>query len=80
MAHRFVNDKSLAPDDQPFETAEEAFNRAWSAVGQPWLAPASRTQMVQFAGSTKKSTKAQRLGRQLLLRSMLLAGPDAQVM
>jgi len=62
------------------ETPQGAFERAWAAVGQPWLAETSRSGLVAYATGASLSTKQKRVARQLVLRSMILGGPDGQVM
>jgi hypothetical protein len=63
-------------DDVSGETSTLAFDRAWAAVGSPWLAPATRDALRAYAAKTFK-TKRQ---RQVALRALILAGPDGQVM
>jgi uncharacterized protein (DUF1800 family) len=62
------------------ETRPAAYNRAYAAVGQPWLAAGTQTALQSFAASAPGSTSAQRIQRQLALRTLILSGPDAQVM
>ena len=62
------------------ETPQGAFERAWAAVGQPWLAETSRNALIEYATGASLTTKQKRIARQLVLRSMILGGPDGQVM
>ena len=67
-------------DDVIGETAAAAYDRAHAAVGQPWLAPATQTAIRDYAGRAGSSNSKLRKERQLMLRALMLAGPDAQVM
>jgi hypothetical protein len=66
--------------DVPGEVAQAAFDRAYLAVGSPWLAPGTRTQILAAATAMPSKLPTQRLQRQQVLRTLMLAGPDAQVM
>jgi uncharacterized protein (DUF1800 family) len=66
--------------DVPGESAAAAYQRAYAAVGSPWLAAGTQTAIQNFANSASSSTASKRLQRQLALRALILAGPDAQVM
>jgi uncharacterized protein (DUF1800 family) len=66
--------------DVPGETAAAAYQRAYAAVGSPWLAAGTQAAILNFAGAASSSTSSKRLQRQLALRALILAGPDAQVM
>ena len=66
--------------DQPTETPQAAFDRAYAAAGSPWVSAASKANLLDLANRAPKSTVAQRKNRQVVLRTLLLAGPDAQVM
>ena len=67
-------------DDVIGETPAAAYDRAYAAVGQPWLAPATQTAIRDYAGRAGSSNTKLRKERQLMLRALMLAGPDAQVM
>jgi uncharacterized protein (DUF1800 family) len=62
------------------ESPAAAFARAYAAVGSPWLAAGTQAAIQNFANSASSSTSSKRLQRQLALRALILAGPDAQVM
>jgi uncharacterized protein (DUF1800 family) len=62
------------------ETASNAYDRAYAAVGRPWLAPGTQSALRSFAQTTNSATASQRKQRQIALRVLMLAGPDAQVM
>jgi len=62
------------------ETATAAYDRAYAAVGSPWLAPGTQTAIRDYASRAGSSSPKLRKERQLLLRALMLAGPDAQVM
>jgi uncharacterized protein (DUF1800 family) len=66
--------------DVPGETATAAYNRAYAASGQPWLAAGTQTALQSFAAGAGSATAAKRKERQIALRALMLAGPDAQVM
>jgi uncharacterized protein (DUF1800 family) len=62
------------------ETSAQAVQRAHVAVKQPWLSAKSRAALTDLAAHQPSFTADQRVQRQRLLRGLLLAGPDAQVM
>jgi uncharacterized protein (DUF1800 family) len=66
--------------DVPGETAAAAYERAYTAVGSPWLAPGTQTAIRSFAETAGSSDAEKRKERQIALRALMLAGPDAQVM
>jgi uncharacterized protein (DUF1800 family) len=71
---------SVKIDDVPGETASAAFDRAYAAVGRPWLAPGTQTAIRDYAARAGSANQKLRKERQLMLRSLMLAGPDGQVM
>jgi uncharacterized protein (DUF1800 family) len=78
----FISDllaKTTIPD-VPGETASAAYDRAYVAVGQPWLAAGTQNAISSFAQTAPSAGATQRKQRQLALRALMLAGPDAQVM
>ncbi len=66
--------------DVPGETPAAAYDRAYSAVGEPWLAPGTQAALQSFARTAQASETNNRIERQIALRALMLAGPDAQVM
>jgi hypothetical protein len=71
------------PDDQrdvPGETPQQAYDRAYQLVGQPWLAPATIAGIQAYAASAPSGTATQRRIRLRVLRALMLGGPDGQVM
>jgi len=71
----------LAPlADIPGETPAQAYARAYAAVGSPWLSPATQALLQQLAATAPAGRASQRLERQYALRSLMLGGPDGQVM
>ncbi len=66
--------------DVPTESPADAYARAYAACGSPWLAPATQALLATLAAQAPVRTAAQRLERQYALRSLILGGPDAQVM
>ncbi len=66
--------------DVPNETAKQAYDRAYAAVGSPWLAAHTRALIKRYAERAQSSTPERRINRQIALRALILAGPDAQVM
>jgi uncharacterized protein (DUF1800 family) len=67
-------------DDQRGETSSAAYDRAYAAVGSPWLAPQTEATLRSFAQAVPSADSGARIERQLALRTLMLAGPDAQVM
>ena len=49
------------------------------AVGNPWVADATLALLRDYAHRAPQSTPKARIVRQLVLRTFLLGGPDAQV-
>ena len=72
--------KTVKIDDVPGETASAAYDRAFAAVGRPWLAPGTQTAIRDYAARAGSANQKLRKERQLMLRSLMLAGPDGQVM
>ena len=66
--------------DVPGETAAAAYDRAYAAAGRPWLADGTQSALRSFAQTAPSAGASQRKQRQLALRALMLAGPDAQVM
>lgn len=62
------------------ETPAAAYDRAYAAVGSPWLAPGTQSAIHDYATRAGSTNPKLRKERQLLLRALMLAGPDAQVM
>jgi uncharacterized protein (DUF1800 family) len=71
---------NLKIEDVPGESAADAYARAYAATGRPWLAPGTQAALQGFAAAAPSSTADKRVQRQLGLRALILAGPDAQVM
>jgi uncharacterized protein (DUF1800 family) len=74
---------TLQPVDQvdvPGETPQQAYDRAYAAVGQPWLSPATIVSIQAFAATAASTTVTQRRTRLRVLRALMLGGPDGQVM
>ena len=62
------------------ETPQQAFDRAYAAVGKPWLSPGSDARIRDYAVRTAGGSLNQRTTRQRVLRALMLGGPDGQVM
>jgi uncharacterized protein (DUF1800 family) len=62
------------------ETPAQAYDRAYGAVGQPWLSPDTAARIQTYAASAPGNTLTQRRIRQRVLRALMLGGPDGQVM
>jgi uncharacterized protein (DUF1800 family) len=62
------------------ESPAAAYQRAYTAAGSPWLAPGTVAAIQSFAQAAPFSTAQKRVQRQIALRALILAGPDAQVM
>lgn len=67
-------------DDVPGETPGAAYDRAYAAAGNPWLAQGTKNGLRDYANQAKYRSVGDRKQRQLMLRALMLAGPDAQVM
>jgi uncharacterized protein (DUF1800 family) len=66
--------------DVPNETPQAAFDRAFGAVGAPWMSAGTRAAIQDYAGRASVKSSKDRIARQVMLRTLMLAGPDAQVM
>jgi hypothetical protein len=71
---------NVAIPDVPGETPDAAYERAYEATGSPWLAGGTQAAIRSFAQVANTSTVQDRAERQVALRALILAGPDAQVM
>ncbi|MCW2991484.1 MAG: hypothetical protein JWM73_2078, partial [Solirubrobacterales bacterium] len=80
LKHRGYTGSISPPADIPAETALEAYDRAYAAVGSPWLSAGAISTIKTKAAGMAANTAAARAQRQYALRAYLLAGPDAQVM
>ncbi len=69
-----------APEDEASETPLQAFQRAHTAVGRPWLAKGTISSLRYYAANAKAVSANDRIARQRVLRAFMLGGPDAQVM
>lgn len=83
---RFRAVNSLVPDaaidrtDATSETGQQAYDRAYAAVGRPWLAPDSAAKILAYANGTPATSIGARRTRQRVIRALMLGGPDGQVM
>ena len=66
--------------DVPNETPQAAFDRAFGAVGAPWMSAGTRAAIQDYAVRASVKASKDRIARQVMLRTLMLAGPDAQVM
>ena len=66
--------------DVPNETPQAAFDTAFGAVGAPWMSAGTRAAIQDYAGRASVKASKDRIARQVMLRTLMLAGPDAQVM
>jgi uncharacterized protein (DUF1800 family) len=66
--------------DVPNETPQAAFDRAFGAVGAPWMSAGTRAAVQDYAARASVKSSNDRIARQVMLRTLMLAGPDAQVM
>jgi uncharacterized protein (DUF1800 family) len=71
--------KATIADVSP-ETPAAAYARAYAAVLEPWLAPGTQAAILDYANRAGSSTSKLRKERQIMLRALMLAGPDGQVM
>ena len=68
-------------------TPQQAVNRAWHAVGRPWMSPATRAALERMAARAysdlepdQERRRQQRADmRERTLRHLMLSGPDAQL-
>jgi uncharacterized protein (DUF1800 family) len=97
MKNRFHVITYLMRDGAPLEVAdgstpadlspEAAVDRAWNAVGQPWVSGSTRAALVQMAGAAFSDLRPSQAGRrqqradmrERSIRHLLLSGPDAQL-
>jgi hypothetical protein len=90
VTYLMVDDGPLAVKDgaTPVDlSAADAVDRAWKAVGQPWLAGASRRALEEMASNafsdlkSSKDTRFQQRAdmRERALRHLILSGPDAHL-
>ena len=72
----------MAPlTDVPGETPAQAYARAYAACGSPWLSTATQARAgARSPPRLRPPHASQRLERQYALRSLMLGGPDGQVM
>jgi uncharacterized protein (DUF1800 family) len=62
------------------ETPQQAYDRAYAAVGKPWLAPGTVANIAGYSAAAGGANLTARRTRQRVLRSLMLGGPDGQVM
>jgi uncharacterized protein (DUF1800 family) len=74
------SDAVIDRTDATSENAQQAYDRAYAAVGKPWLAPNTVAQITAFAATQPGANIGQRRVRQRVLRALMLGGPDGQVM
>jgi uncharacterized protein (DUF1800 family) len=71
---------NVPPADITTETAQQAFDRAYASVNKPWLAQGTRDSLLAYATAAGATTAALRRQRIYTLQSLMLGGPDGQVM
>jgi len=76
----FTGTQPIDQTDIVGETPQQAFDRAYAAVGKPWLSSATDAQIRDYAARAPGGNLSQRRTRQRVLRSLMLGGPDGQVM
>ena len=74
------NNAAIDAGDVANETPQQAFDRAAAAVGKPWLAPDTAARILDYAARTPGTNRGQRTQRQRVMRTLMLGGPDGQVM
>ena len=72
--------EDLVIDDVLGETPDAAYDRSYAAVGAPWLATSTQAALRDYAKRAPASSAKLRKERQIMLRALILAGPDCQVM
>jgi hypothetical protein len=70
----------MAPPVDHVESAAGAVKRALAELHQPWVAKGSLDVVNDAASRANSGDRGSRLERQRLVRALLLAGPDGQVM
>ena len=80
LSLKYATTPTKAPEDEASETPKQAFKRAHTAVGRPWLAKGTISSLQYYAAHAKAASSGDRIARQRVLRAFMLAGPDAQVM
>lgn len=75
-----VTGQAIDATDVANETPQQAYDRAFEAVNRPWLASDTRTRLLDYATRAPAGSISQRRTRQRVLRSLMLGGPDGQVM
>lgn len=80
LSLRYATLPTKAPEDEPAETPKQAFARAHTAVGRPWVGRGSKSSLLYYAAKARNTSANDRVARQRVLRAFLLGGPDAQVM
>jgi hypothetical protein len=71
---------ALPPADIATETPQAAFDRAYASVNRPWLSAGTRTHLMTYATSAPATSAALRRQRFYTLQTLMLGGPDGQVM
>ncbi len=66
--------------DVPNETPAAAVDRAYGAIGSPWMSAGTRAAILDYSNRASAKASKDRIARQVMLRTLMLAGPDAQVM
>jgi uncharacterized protein (DUF1800 family) len=80
LSLKYATTPTKAPEDEASETPKQAFRRAHTAVGRPWMAKGTISSLQYYAAHAKAASPGDRIARQRVLRAFMLAGPDAQVM
>ena len=65
---------------RPRRNAARGLRPAFAAVGAPWMSASTRAAIYDYAGRAPVKSSNDRIARQVILRTLMLAGPDAQVM
>jgi uncharacterized protein (DUF1800 family) len=80
LSLKYATLPTKAPEDEPGETPRQAFARAHSGVGRPWVGRGTKSSLLYYATKARNASANDRIARQRVLRAFLLGGPDAQVM
>jgi uncharacterized protein (DUF1800 family) len=68
------------PADIVTETKEALFDRAYAAANRPWISAATKTAIINYAGTLATTSAALRRQRFYVTQALILGGPDGQVM
>ncbi len=74
------SDATIDRTDTASETPQQAYDRAFAAMGKPWVSADSAAKILAYAAATPGANISQRRVRQRVIRALMVGGPDGQVM